>query len=251
MFTTSRSLLGSSIYYNYIHVENFGYSITSTWVSLIWVALSQAKSQVFRLYENIAELVLETLATSRLCFTNCLHLTDLTPLACVLMLIKTWHVRFIVLPLTNFWQQRLWICPQSLPNPLSLSRYSPLTCRSSLFGCVPFSTGDGCAAQASTAAGSAAHNFPELHQAHSGRCLLWNQAAATSNSSSDTTANPTIPAPGPASSSHAFGQRWPFHGQRDASHAVWQRVPTPTPIYEGNPTCAKNGQGSCTQERQR
>lgn len=108
---------------------------------------------------------------------------------------------------------------------------------------------DGCATQASTAAGNTVHHFPELCQTHSGRCLLWNQASATSNPSSDTTTNSTVPALGPASPSHAFGQRWPFHGQGDASHAVWQRVPTPTPIYEGNPTCAKNGQGSGAQKK--
>lgn len=134
---------------------------------------------------------------------------------------------------------------------LSLSRQQSLGLQVLTVSVCSFSAGDGCATQASTAAGSAAHHLTELRQARSGWCLLWNQAAATSNSSSDTTANSTIPAPGPASTSHAFGQRWPFHGQGDASHAVWQRIPTPTPIYEGNPTCAKNGQGGGTQERQR
>lgn len=89
---------------------------------------------------------------------------------------------------------------------------------------------DGWTTFPSAAAGSPAHPFCGLRPAHPSWCLLWNQAAATSNSCSDPTTNSAIPAPGPASTSYAFGQRWPERGQGAAPHAVWQRVSTPTPI---------------------
>lgn len=113
------------------------------------------------------------------------------------------------------------------------------------------STGDGRATWPSAAAASAAHHFSGLHQAHSGWRLLWDQATTTSDSSSDATTNSTIPAARSASTSHAFGQRWPHHGQGDAPCTVWQRVSTPPSVHEGSSTGAKNGQGSSPQERQR